>query len=84
MPNSSAKKTNVECDLLGAVLGSNKNLRRHKKNVHYIQPPINQTTVKCDGCFEGFSSFAETIQHIEVLIRVSRQQTNSVLLNSVP
>ena len=40
MPNSSTPKTNLECHLCDAVLGSAKNLRRHKKTVHNLHAPI--------------------------------------------
>ena len=40
--------------------------KKTKKSVHDNQAPINQTSVKCDDCFEEFNSIAEMIQHIEV------------------
>ena len=66
MPNSSKAKTNLACHLCDAVLGSAKNLRRHKKTVHNLHAPIAAVRVKCDDCLEEFSSVAETIQHIEI------------------
>ena len=67
MPNSSKAKTNLACHLCDAVLGSAKNLRRHKKTVHHnLHAPIAAVRVKCDDCLEEFSSVAETIQHIEI------------------
>ena len=78
MPNSAALKNNVPIDLCGTVPGSNKisDIISHKKNVQHIQAPIRQTTVKCDDCFEEFSSIAEMIQQVK-LIMVS-QQANTV------
>ena len=66
MPNSSKAKTNLACHLCDAVLGSAKNLRRHKKTVHNLHAPIAAVRVKCDDCLEEFSLVAETIQHIEI------------------
>ena len=66
MPNSSKAKTNLACHLCDAVLGSAKNLRRHKKTVHNLHAPIAAARVKCNDCLEEFSSVAETIQHIEI------------------
>ena len=66
MPNSSKAKTNLACHLCDAVLGSAKNIRRHKKRVHNLHAPIAAVGVKCDDCLEEFSSVAETIQHIEI------------------
>ena len=66
MPNSSKAKTNLACHLCDAVLGSAKNLRRHKKTVDNLHAPIAAVKVKCDDCLEEFSSVAETIQHIEI------------------
>ena len=66
MPNTSKAKTNLACHLCYAVLGSAKNLRRHKKTVHNLHAPIAAVRVKCDDCLEEFSSVAETIYHIEI------------------
>ena len=66
MPNSSKAKNNLASNLCDVVLGSAKNLRHHKKTVHNLQAPIAAVRVKCDDCFEEFSSVAETIQHIEI------------------
>ena len=66
MPNSPKAKTNLACHLYDAVLGSAKNLRRHKKTDHNFHAPIAAVRVKCDDCLEEFSSVAETIQHIEI------------------
>ena len=66
MSNSCATKTDLECDICGVVLSSTKNLRQHKKNVHHTQGPV-QPNVKCGECLEEFTSFAETMQYIEVV-----------------
>ena len=66
MSNSSKAKTNLACHLCDAVLGSAKNLRRHKKTVHNLHAPIAAVRVKCNDCLEEFNSVAETIQHIEI------------------
>ena len=66
MPNSSKAKTNLACHLCDSVLGSAKNLRRHKKTVHNLHAPIAAVRVKCDDCLEELSLVAETIQHIEI------------------
>ena len=64
MPNSSATKSNLECDICGVVLMSTKNLRRHKKSMHLIQGP-DQPNVKCNECLEEFTSIAGTKQRIQ-------------------
>ena len=66
MPNSFKAKTNHACRLCDAVLGSAKNLRRHKKTVHNLHEPIAAVRVKCDDCLEEFRSVAENIHQIEI------------------
>ena len=81
MPNSAALKSNVPFDLCGAVPGSNKisDILRHKKNFRHIQAPIHQTTVKCDDCFEEFSSIAEMFQQEGIQITRKEFQNDSLM-----
>ena len=53
MPNSSKAETNLACHLCDTVLGSAKNLRRHKKTVHNLHAPIAAVRVKREDCQFG-------------------------------